>query len=325
MLDTVLQQGLSGCLFQSLRYRNRDGGFYWHSDPIGTNGCQTYHWPGFPSTDDDYGEPTFLALVQHKAFEIRGLPVPALRPPQPPRLLPISDHGAISWQGSVGATGYSVDRGWHPEGPWFAAGVNIREDAVQYRPLFADTQPAFRRQYYYRVAAANEAGISSPSNVVGPVDVRDRVLVDPLNDLSLVVAHEGDGIKIETGNARRFKEDLHRLAGKTGDWFAYVVDGDLKRIDVDAFYEDTVAELQFAVLSAGGEYRDIKVQRTDYSPSDTGHGMSGWRPVRYEAEVIEPARQLRIRFTGDAQVSHVVLRYAFSALNTTADVPTGDE
>ena len=50
------------------------------------------------------------------------------------------------------------------------AGEEISEAAVQYRPLFADADVE-KGEYSYRVLARNQAGLSPPSNVVGPVRV----------------------------------------------------------------------------------------------------------------------------------------------------------
>ncbi len=107
--NTVINEGISGALLWSLRFHNRDGGFYWHWEPAGGGLFKAYHWPGFPS-GDAYDERATLELTRRKAFEIRGLDPPALQKPQPPTMLPIADASAISWQGSVGARGYLVER-----------------------------------------------------------------------------------------------------------------------------------------------------------------------------------------------------------------------
>ena len=75
--DTIINEGISGALIWSLRGRSRDGGFYWHSEPLGGDIYKAYHWPGFP-TGRGYDETGVLALMQTKAHEIQGIPVPRL-------------------------------------------------------------------------------------------------------------------------------------------------------------------------------------------------------------------------------------------------------
>ena len=70
---------------------------------------KAYHWPGF-KTGETYDEIPLMKLMQERAFAIRGLPVPTLERPAPPKLLPIESAAAISWQGSVGAESYTVER-----------------------------------------------------------------------------------------------------------------------------------------------------------------------------------------------------------------------
>ena len=36
-MKTIMDTGMSGGLLWSLRFRDRDGGFYWHSEPSGGN------------------------------------------------------------------------------------------------------------------------------------------------------------------------------------------------------------------------------------------------------------------------------------------------
>ena len=102
VLDTVIGNGVSGAMIWSLRYHNRDGGFYWHSEPAGAGVFKAYHYPGF-ATGAAYEESALLRLLRAKAYEISGLPVPPPAAPAPPKLLPIKSVADISWQGSVGA------------------------------------------------------------------------------------------------------------------------------------------------------------------------------------------------------------------------------
>ena len=117
VLDAVISNGLTGALVWSLRFHNRDGGFYWHTEGASSNAFKAYHYPGF-ATGLTYQESDLLKLMRAKAFAIRGLPIPALEAPAPPVLLPIQSAAEIAWQGSVGAASYDVERARSLNGPW---------------------------------------------------------------------------------------------------------------------------------------------------------------------------------------------------------------
>ena len=183
-MDALISSGTSGGLLWSLRFRNRDGGFYWHSEPFGGDLFKAFHWP--PSRlGDPYDESRLMTTVRERAFAIRGLPVPPVPVPAPPRLLRVMNAAAIAWQGSVGAADYQVERAGNPSGPWQIIAANVDEAFTQYRPQFADENvPA--GTWYYRVRARNASGFSEPSNVSGPVRVKSATLVDELADFSQV-------------------------------------------------------------------------------------------------------------------------------------------
>ena len=115
-IQATVDTQTAGALAWSLRFRSRDGGFYWHSEPSGGNKYKAFHWPGSPLADD-YDEVPFMQLMRNQAFAIRGLTAPPLVVPAPPKLLPITDVSAISWQGSVGAQVYVVERAPQAERP----------------------------------------------------------------------------------------------------------------------------------------------------------------------------------------------------------------
>jgi hypothetical protein len=207
--DAVIQSGASGALLWSLRFHDRDGGFYWHFEPAGGHRYKAYHWPGFDS-GHTYDERRVMQLTRAKAYQIRELPPPARTAPAAPTLLPISDPSAISWQGSAGASGYFVERSESKDGPWQRIADNAHDDEVQYRPLLNDETAEPGRTYFYRIAAQNDVGASTPSPPVGPVHVDHRTLVDECRDLSKVHA-AADGVKPTTGDDRRRREDVSRL------------------------------------------------------------------------------------------------------------------
>ena len=68
--------------------------------------------------------------------------------------------------------------------------------STQYRQLFADDYAETGNDYYYRVRARNAAGVSAPSNAVGPVPVDENVIVDELSDFSRLFGH--DNVTLET-------------------------------------------------------------------------------------------------------------------------------
>ena len=104
---------------------------------LGDNLYKAFHWPG-SVLGDPYDEINLMTMVRSNAFAIRGLPVPAIPIPAAPTLLPITDAAAISWQGSVGASGYQVERAAKRDGDWQIIATNVDEAFTQYRPQFAD-------------------------------------------------------------------------------------------------------------------------------------------------------------------------------------------
>ena len=84
VLDAVISEDLSGAMIWSLRFHNRDGGFYWHSEPASASLYNPYHYPGFPS-GEGWNETATLKVMRTKAFEIQGLKVPGMEVLAPPK------------------------------------------------------------------------------------------------------------------------------------------------------------------------------------------------------------------------------------------------
>lgn len=304
-IKAVLETQTAGALAWSLRFRSRDGGFYWHSEPAGGNKYKAFHWPGSP-IGDDYDEIPFMKLMRDQAFAIRGLPVPPVNAPAPPVLLPILDVGAISWQGSVGAGGYSVERAARRSGPWTVVADNVDESFTQYQPLFNDVQ-ARRGKWFYRVRAGNAAGFSEPSNVVGPTKVRHITLVDELADWSKVHSRAG-GLEIHSRDCRSAMEDAHRAGGQAGSALVYQVPTPVAGARVMVFFPKEPADLKFRLSADGTTFRPAKTTRTDYPFGAGDYGY--WRRASYEIEPSDKRdRFVEIKFTGEAQISRVEIRH----------------
>jgi hypothetical protein len=306
LLDAVMDEKISGILIWSLRFHDRDGGFYCHSEPHGGDKYKAYHWPGFTS-GNAFDETNVLSLMRQKAFEIRNMPVPAIEKPAAPVLLDIKDVAAISWQGSAGASGYTVERAENPNGPRQIAGDNISDAEFQYRPLFNDTSVKIGKSYYYRVTAHNSVGESKPSNIVGPVSVTCKTLVDEMQDFKLISNREGT-LSLETKEARKFKEDMHRLKGATGSSIIYKVEPPIVSWKVYSFFPQAVSDFNFYESADGKNFEPVKLSRHDYF---TGKGDYNYcLPVLYTGTGIgDDTRYLKIEYTGEAQISRVEIKY----------------
>jgi mannan endo-1,4-beta-mannosidase len=300
-IEVVLATRTAGALAWSLRFRNRDGGFYWHSEPAGGNRYKAFHWSGSP-LGDAYDEREFMALMRKHAFAIRGLPVPPLPVPEPPRLLPIDRAAAISWQGSVGASGYIVERSPASNGTWQVAAVGVDESFTQGRPQFTDEQNT-SGHWYYRVVATNSAGSSQPSNIGGPVFVTHGTLVDELADFSKVHAQAG-ALEIKSRDCRQAQEDAHRAGGVAGSALVYRLPGDMQGFQVFVFYPKEMTDLKFSGSSDGRDFTPLPARKQAYYSRAGDYGY--WKPVRFEAASVLPGtRFLRLDFTGEAQISRV--------------------
>ena len=300
-IKAINDSSAAGGLLWSLRFRNRDGGFYWHSEPgLGGNLYKAFHWPS-STLGNDYDEKNLMAMVRSNGFAIRGLPMPPVAIPAPPKLLPIADAAAISWQGTVGAKSYQVERAAKRNGEWQIIAPNVDEAFTQYRPQFADeTVPAGR--WFYRVRAKNESGISEPSNIVGPVRVKNATLVDELMNFSKVNSLRGEW-KIADRDCRSAKEDAYRAAGVAGDVLIYQLPNAVESFRVFVFFPKALSDLKFSVSADGQIFHDVSAQKKIYFHGAGEYGY--WKPVLFHAENIRGGKFLKIELTGETQVGRV--------------------
>jgi hypothetical protein len=298
-MDAITDSGASGGLLWSLRFRNRDGGFYWHTEPFGGNLYKAFHWPA-SVFGEPYDEAKLLAAVREKAFAIRGLPVPNLPSPAPPKLLPIADVAAISWQGSVGASSYEVERAPKKSGPWEIIATNLDEAFTQYRPEFAD-EGARSGNWLYRVRARNGSGISKPSNTQSAW-VKNLTLVDELADFSKVHSHGGSWT-LANRDCRSAKEDAHRAAGSLGDELVYALSSPIVSFRVFAFFPKVAGEVKFYTSQDGNSFHEIAAQEHTYFQGSGDYDY--WLPALFYAEGIRGDRFLKIRPAAEIQIGRV--------------------
>ena len=300
----IKNKNISGGLIWSLRSHREEGGFYWHAEPFGMGIYKAYHWPGFPS-GHSYDEIAFNNLIRRKAFEIQGLIPPSIQKPLPPKLLDIKDVYDINWQGSAGASSYDIERAEQPDGPWQLIAKNVDDASVQYTSLFHDKTAEIGKTYYYRVTAENVAGHSNPSNVVGPVQVSTQAVIDDMSNYG--VFYLSKEVTPATGDDRKFKEDMYRMAGKKGSEIIYYVPGKLKALKIYSFETSPENVLTLSGSTDDSEFETFKTQTTNYfEKNDYG----SWYPVLYEAiDPIQSTAYIKISFKDAAQISRVEIVY----------------
>jgi mannan endo-1,4-beta-mannosidase len=307
VMDAIVEEGLVGGLAWSLRFHDRDGGFYWHDEPHGGGVFKAYHWPGFGS-GAAYDEIRVMRELRRRAFAIRGLPEPARNAPASPGIVEVTAGGLVTWRGSAGASRYDVERKDSQGDVWVTIARTVSDAAVQYRPLFCDESAQPGSRYFYRVVARNEAGASAPSQAFGPVAVTHRTLVDELANNARMFLTQGK-LDFRSDNARVFKEDVNGLEGDDDAAVVYRTDAPLAAGRVYAFSRPAARRLEFACSRDGVEFLMFEPAEQKIQAGDTAtYGY--WAPVVYRlAGLPENTRFMRIGLRRGIRVTRVELDY----------------
>lgn len=160
MTEEAVTNGTSGVLIWSLRFRNEKGGFYFHSDGQKPVTSRSYHWPGFLS-NSDYYEPTMVQMLRKNAHLILGIPILPIPIPDAPVLLKV-ENGSLTWRGNTGSSSFIIERSKSEKGPWELVSTEVT-DCLEFGPFFTDNSGKNNSEFYYRVKAQSESGISDPS------------------------------------------------------------------------------------------------------------------------------------------------------------------
>ena len=300
LTDTIINQGLTGGLLWSLRFRNRDGGFYYHYEYANV---AAYRWPGF-ANGASYDERLVLALLREKAWQIDGTTAPRLPAPVTPELLEIRNVGEISWKGSVGATSYLLERKAEQDTSWTTVGDPIDESRYQYRPLFADETAEIGKMYFYRLKAKNEAGMSEPSTAVGPVLVTTKKFVDEMENFDRVFQKDGSMRLLSLQDIRKAKEDRSRLAGAAGSYIVYTVPPSAYDFRVDAFAADLEREVQILSSSDGTTFAPAKTEKETFSFANNDYGF--FHAISFRPKDIPPGTtHIKVVLEGNLQIGRI--------------------
>ncbi len=307
VIDTAIDEGTTGAMLWSLRSHHDGGGFFWHHEPAGGDQFKAYHWPGFPDSGEVYDERRLLRILRQKAHAIRGLdepPVPA--PAVSASILNVDDGGQLNWRGSPGASGYDIERAESASGPWTLIAADVSDARVQYHPLFSDESIDPGKEYAYRVIARNASGAAEPSQPVGPVKMSQRTLVDEFWNDSRLFRIEGKPAFAQN-EARKFREDCHRIAGKAGDSLVYLARDGISSVRLFTFGPGDQPNLKVSLSSDDGvTYQPVQLT-CDLKDAHGKANYGFWNAYecRVQADLNHDTTQLKIEFTGVAQIGRV--------------------
>jgi hypothetical protein len=309
-LDACVEtEGVSGALLWSMYFHHRDGGYYWHQ--IFTYpSVWSYHFPGFASADAQ-AEIGIMRELREAAFRIRGLPVAPAAAPDAPELLPFKDVPLFSWRGSAGAEGYDIERAAAADGPWTVLAENASDAEVAYRPLFSDETAKAGETWHYRVTARNAGGKSAPSNVVGPVAIKEICFVDEFHNLSRA-AGKSEGLALDNTYNARYAEYLFRVTGNTNDWLSYTVAGHAREVRVTAFFQaGSVCDPAFQASSDGKTFTAVSAARAEKRHIAPPHANSKRPQVQVDYVIAPPAgaRHVKVVWAGPMALDRVEIRH----------------
>ena len=261
LLDEIDQDGTVGAMWWGIRFHNRDGGFYKHSDR--DSKFEDLNWPGFDDPRVEIPEIArereLLGILHTYAPRLSGLPPVPTVAPEAPHLLPIPDPGHISWQGSAGASNYDVQRATSADGPWLTVGAALGDHLATYTPLFCDETAPPNAASYYRVIAGNGAGESPPSNVIGPVRPAMRWIVDDVIDESHWAASTNLKLLLTYAHTA-FQEDVgvaQRAAPASAGRVTYRVPGALRQATIFMRATENGGP-QFRLVGPDGQRRAVE-------------------------------------------------------------------
>jgi len=307
IMDYIMSEPeIPGGLVWSLRRHHRNGGWYYHTEPLGDGLYRAYHWPG-SDLGEIYDERSFMSLMRDAAFAIQGKEPPPLASVAAPVLLPFDHPSDISWRGVMGATAYTLERAQSPEGPWVQIAFDVDDHVTPGFPLYSDDEAPFETASYYRVRALNSQGVSTPSNIVGPVVPIYLTKVDTARNYG-AVSHWKD-IKVRSDNWRSYKEAPYRLSGQNGSELVYWSPGHFKEMRVYTFERGADPQLTVSGSSDGSAYAIMSVSMEDFASYETNYDYLVPRLYKVQPLGAKDVSLLKIDFLGESDIVRVELDY----------------
>ncbi|MDR3625996.1 MAG: cellulase family glycosylhydrolase [Ignavibacteriaceae bacterium] len=312
IVDTVIKNDISGIMIWSMRFHSRNGGFYQHVENYGVG---SYRFPGFES-GKMYNEKNIMDIMREGAYKIDGKDIPPMPVPEPPVINNIPDVYDISWQGSTGASLYTIQRRKSGSDKWETIADNVSDADVIFRPLYNDITAEYGKSYFYRVSAKNSSGASAFSNEFGPVEVNYKKFIDELEDSSKFAESHGSFEFLKYQDIFKAKEDNSRVKGSKESYIIYRVAEKIDSIKIQAFLTgsnsgfELYASDSLNTLEPGKDIAKLLPAKIEtFPPYKNFYGS--FNPAVYSCiEFPAHSKYLKIKFTGEAQLSRVEIIYS---------------
>lgn len=304
IVDSTISNNVSGIMIWSLRFHNRDGGFYMHRE---NNGNGPFRFPGFES-GAVYNEKEIIEFMRSRAFGIDKIENPRVNIPLAPKLLEIKDNYSISWQGSVGASSYKLERKENNKDVWITLSDKIIDADGAYKPLFVDETAEVGKEYFYRVFAQNESGVSESSNEVGPIKIIYYRIVDELENSNKIYSKDGIIEQIKFKDIYQVKEDNSRLAVNSGSSIIYEVPESIVTLKVFSFTRSSICGVQVFAGSSIDSLIEVMAKVESFPPYKNVYGFLIPFNLTIEEFPVN-TKFIKILFNEESQLGRVEIDY----------------
>lgn len=310
ILGTVLREGVPGASWWSFKGARAKGGYtQWNGKEWGGN--DDLKWPGFVSAMPGVAtEKAKVDLLCAAAYALDGKTRPARLPrPNAAKLLPIRDVGHISWIPGTGEQVADVERSTQFDGTFVTIERGYETFKASTFDMFCDASAEPGATYFYRIRSRNSGGTAPSSNVVGPVRVGSRWLIDDFWTLDKAHARSA-ALSIEASyDLIVYHCDLSVLkTSRDGQHLVYRVPGAIRSLLLVSNNDTQTLGLEMSV--DGATWRDLPTVRRVYPPLHLE--FAGHPRVSHRATL--PADQgptyLRIRLGADDVLSRLEIEYS---------------
>jgi hypothetical protein len=193
---------------------------------------------------------------------------------------------------------------------WQVIAPKASDANIGYRPLFADTTVEIGKKYFYQMRGRNSSGYSELSEPCGPVTADCRIFIDEMENKSRFYSMSGELRMLPPADLPRARGDRSRLAGRTGDYIVYKIQGKIISLRVDLFITKLDGNIEVQLLSGDSTntFVPLPITRKIFEPLRNEYKF--YSPATISSQEIPADHQyLKIVLAADIQVSRIEVKY----------------